>query len=63
VGDFYGTGIEIWMDLGQLAVLKKRVWANYEELLKMFFSCFQGQNLKKKISKDIETSALKSCII
>jgi hypothetical protein len=42
VGDFYGTGIEIWACLGQLAVLKKKVWADYEQLLRVVFSCFQG---------------------
>ena len=31
------------LDLGRMAVLKKRVWANYEQLLRMFFSCFQEQ--------------------
>ena len=31
------------LDLGQLAVLKKRVWADYEQLLRLIFSCFQGQ--------------------
>ena len=25
------------LDLGQLAVLKKRVWADYEQLLRVFF--------------------------
>ena len=29
--------------LGRLAVLKKRVWADYEQLLRVVFSCFQGQ--------------------
>ena len=31
------------LDLGRLAVLKKRVWADYEQLLRVVFSCFQGQ--------------------
>ena len=29
------------LDLGQMAVLKKRCWINYEQLLKVVFSCFQ----------------------
>ena len=33
------------LDLGQLAVLKKRIWANYEQLLRVVFSCFQGQKM------------------
>ena len=52
MGDFYGTGIEIWarfgLDFGQLAILKKRVWADYEQLLRVFFSCFHGQNFFSK---------------
>ena len=31
------------LDLGRLAVLKKRVWEDYEQLLRVVFSCFQGQ--------------------
>ena len=40
-GDIYGTAIEIGLDLGQLA--EKRVWANYEQLFRVVFSCFGGQ--------------------
>ena len=39
MGDFHGTGIEIWagfgLELGPLAVPKKKVWANYEQLLRI----------------------------
>ena len=35
LGDFYGTGVEIWAGL---AVLKKRVWADFEQLLSFMFS-------------------------
>ena len=31
------------LDLGQLASLKKKVWADYEQLLRQFFSCFHGK--------------------
>ena len=31
------------LDLGQLAVLKKRVWADYEQLLRVFFHVFRGK--------------------
>jgi hypothetical protein len=34
VGDFYGTGIEIWAGFGP-------VW----QLLRLFFSCFHGQKI------------------
>jgi hypothetical protein len=33
------------LDLDQLAVLKKWVWADYEQLLRVIFSCFQVQKL------------------
>ena len=29
--------------LGRLEILKKRLGADYEKLLRVFFSCFQGQ--------------------
>jgi hypothetical protein len=31
------------LDLGQLAALKKRVWADYEQLLTVVFSFFRGK--------------------
>ena len=31
--------------LGRLAMLKIKNWANYEQLLRAFFSCFQGQKI------------------
>ena len=49
-------------DLGRLAVLKKRVWDNYEQLLRVVFSCFQRQKNVKFFFKNIVASALKSCI-
>ena len=35
--------------LGWLAILKKNVWADYEQLLRLVFSCFQGQKNNSKI--------------
>ena len=44
MGDFYGTGIEIWARFRPIGhTEKKSVWANYEQLLRVLFSCFQGQ--------------------
>ena len=37
VGDFYGTGIEIWAGFGPVG-----------QLLRPFFSCFHGQNFFSK---------------
>ena len=40
VGDFYGTGIEIWAGYGPIGNTEKRVWADYEQLLRVFFHIF-----------------------
>ena len=37
------------LDLGRLAVLKKKVWANYEQLLKTSFCGQKKKNQEKKI--------------
>ena len=34
--------------LGQLAILKKRLGANYEKLLRVVFSCFQGLKINSE---------------
>ena len=42
MGDFYGTGIEIWAGFGPIGNTEKRVWADYEQLLrgKKYFRFF-----------------------
>ena len=45
--------------LGRLAILKKR-WTNYEQLLRLDFSCFYGQFFFLKKHRSFRT---KSCII
>ena len=50
MGDFYGTGIEIWAGFGRLALLKKKIGADYEQRLRSFFSpwffsCFHWQKI------------------
>ena len=40
---FMEQELRIGLDLGRLALLKKNGWADYEQLLRVFFSCFQGQ--------------------
>ena len=40
--------LRIGLDLGRLTVLKKEIWADYEQLLRLVFSCFQGQKTKRK---------------
>ena len=39
------------LDVGQSAVLKKKVWADYEQILRVVFSCFQGQFVLKFFQK------------
>ena len=56
VGDSYGTGIEIWAGFGPL---KKGVWADYEQLSRVVFSCFQGQKNYYLLFFLIVASALK----
>ena len=43
MGDFYGTGIEIWAGFGPVGINEKKIWANYEQLLRPVISCFHGQ--------------------
>ena len=38
--------------LGRLAILKKKIWADYEQLLTAVFSCFHGQKKFKIFLKN-----------
>ena len=41
---FYGTEYDIWADFGPVGNTEKnQFWADYEQLLRAVFSCFQGQ--------------------
>jgi hypothetical protein len=40
---FYGTEIEILAGFGPFGNTEKKIWANYEQLLRAVFSCFHGQ--------------------
>ena len=57
MGDFYGTGSEIWVvDINE----KKKIRADYEQLLRPFFQIFV---VKEELKiKNIAASALESCI-
>ena len=57
MGDFYGTGIEIWAGFGPVAITEKNIGADYEKLLRPFFSSFHGQ--KKKIKKIVHENMKK----
>ena len=56
VGNFYGTGIDIWAGFGPVGITEKKIWAYYEQLLRPVFSCCHGQNEKKR------ENDLKTCI-
>ena len=43
VSNFYGTEIEIWAGFGPVGNTEKKIVADYEQLLRVFFSCFRGQ--------------------
>ena len=40
---FYETENEIWAGFGPVGNTEKKLGADYEQLLRVFFSCFQGQ--------------------
>ena len=54
MGDFYGTGIDIWAGFGLACINEKKNCADYEQLLRAFFSCFHGQKKIKNIVVDGE---------
>ena len=60
MSNFYETEIEIWAGLGPVGNTEKKIGADYEQLLRSVFSCFQGQT--KNFFLNIVVSALKSCI-
>jgi hypothetical protein len=43
VSNFYGTEIMIWAGFGPVGNTEKNIWADYEQLLRSVFSCFQWQ--------------------
>jgi hypothetical protein len=47
VGDFYGTGIEIWAGFGPVGITEKTNWAVYDQLIRPVFSSFHWQKKKK----------------
>ena len=49
MGNFYGTGIEIWAGFGPVGNTEKKIGADYEPLFRVFFSCFQGQKKLKTL--------------
>ena len=52
--------LRFWLDSGRLALLKKNISANYEQLLKPFCFSSRGQKKKEKF-KNIVVSELKTC--
>ena len=53
MGDFYGTGIEIWARFWLVGIIeKKHIWADYDQLLRLVFSSFRGQKNEIKYNKN-----------
>ena len=50
MGDFYGTGIEIWAGFGQVGNTEKKIWADYEQLLMPLFHVFMVKIFFKNIA-------------
>ena len=43
--------LRFWLDLNRLALLKKKkIWADYEQLLGQFFQVFMGKKRKIKLN-------------
>jgi hypothetical protein len=60
---FYGTEYEIWADFVPVGNTEKKIGADYEKLLRVFFHVFSGQKTILIVLKNIVVSILKSCII
>ena len=60
--NFYGTENEIWAGFGPVGNTEKKIGADYDHFLRVFFSCFQGQKNNLNSFKNTVVSALKSYI-
>ena len=40
MGDFYGTGFEIWAGFGPVGINEKKNWVDYDQILGHFFFKF-----------------------
>ena len=47
MSNFYGTEFKIWAGFGPVGKNEKKMGANYEQLLRLDFSCLQGQKKTK----------------
>ena len=59
--NFYGTEIEIWAGFGPVGNTEKKIGADYEQLLRVFFHVFRGEKIIICFN-NIEASPLKSII-
>ena len=51
------------LDLGRLATMKKKFWADYEQLLRAVVSCFHGQKKLHKMKVRKPKKNLKKLVI
>ena len=52
VSNYYGTEMEIWAGFGPIGKTEKKIWADYEQLLRTVFLCFHGQKQNLKYFKN-----------
>ena len=62
MSNFYGTEIEIWSSFGPDGISEKKWGADYEQLLRVFFSCFHKKKKEFLFIKNIVAFTLKSCL-
>ena len=56
MSNFYGKEIEIWAGFagGPNGNTEKKIWANYEQLLRLVYSCFTKKlHTKMKLEKKV----------
>ena len=53
MGDFYGTGIEIWAGFGPVGITEKKILADYEQLFRLVFFKFSLAKKKEKKQKTL----------
>ena len=56
VSNFHGTEFDIWAGFGPIGSTEKKVWADYEQLLRTVFSCFRVQKKCNSRVSNIESN-------
>ena len=51
MNNFYGTEVEIWAGFGPDGSTEKKIWVDYEQLLRVVFHVFREKKPLKDFSK------------